>query len=104
MPVIAISVSKKVHDYYHSIQSGTRSERFNNILERHCRIFEKGHSAKSHMELETALQQQIQAREALQAIVLELQSEIETLAIKKLSIWGRILNRILSKSPEQPSQ
>ncbi len=95
MPVIAISVTKKVHDYYHSLQSGTRSERFNNILERHCRIFEKGHSAKSHMELETALQQQIQARETLQEIVLELQEEIENLrALRKFSIWDYFFRRV----------
>jgi len=38
MPVIAISVSKKVYDYYHSLRSGERSKRFRNILERHLRL------------------------------------------------------------------
>ena len=38
LPVIAISVSKKVYDYYHSLRSGERSKRFRNILERHLRL------------------------------------------------------------------
>ena len=38
MPVIAISVSKQVYDYYHSLKSGERSKRFRNILERHLRL------------------------------------------------------------------
>ena len=38
LPVIAISVSKQVYDYYHSLRSGERSKRFRNILERHLRL------------------------------------------------------------------
>ena len=38
MPVIAINVSKKVYDYYHSLKSGERSKRFRNIIERHLRL------------------------------------------------------------------
>jgi hypothetical protein len=86
MPVIAINVSKKVYDFYHGMKKGKRSMHFNNILERHCRIFEKGHSAKSQVEMETALQQQIQAKESLQSLVLELNQELEKK--NRRSLWN----------------
>lgn len=48
MPVIAINVTKKVYDAYHSIKKGKRSERMNNALERHFRL--EGNSEFNEMD------------------------------------------------------
>lgn len=71
MPVIAISVSKKVNDHYQNLKSGQRSKHFNNILERHIRLFDDGQYPRSYKELESTIAQLQRANEQLQKLVLE---------------------------------
>jgi len=70
MPVIAINVSKKVYDMYYSMKKGKRSERFNNILERHLRINENLQQPNSYQELELRIAQLQKANEKLQDLLL----------------------------------
>lgn len=78
MPVIAINVSKQVHDSYHSIKSGKRSERMNNALERHFRLV--GMTDYNDMGMES-VQLKITEREdnimKLQKLITDLHNEIE---------------------------
>ena len=90
MPVIAINVSKKVYDLYHSMKKGKRSERFNNILERHLRIGEKEIHKQSHKELETTIAQLQIANEKLTTLLFEAQKIQKTSRFKILS---RLFNR-----------
>lgn len=70
MPVIAISVTKKVSDYYNSMKKGTRSKHFSNVLERHVRLSSNmEYNGMSYEQLETVIQQREDAIENLQAII-----------------------------------
>jgi len=71
MPVIAISVSQKVNDHYQNLKSGQKSKHFNNILERHIRLFDDGQFPRSYKELESTIAQLQRANEQLQKLVLE---------------------------------
>jgi len=90
MPVIAINVSKKVYDMYHSMKKGKRSERFNNILERHLRINEHFQQPRSHAELDLTISRLQTANEKLQTLLLEAQVETRLSLIQRLS---RLFNR-----------
>ena len=59
MPVIAISVSKQVYDYYHSLKSGERSKRFRNILERHLRLQDTIYNQDKHELHDYKLENQV---------------------------------------------
>ncbi len=84
MPVIAINVSKKVYDMYHSMKKGKRSERFNNILERHLRINEQFKAPQSHAELDLTIQQLQTANAKLQTLLLEAQEITQLSLIQRL--------------------
>jgi len=75
MPIIAISVSKKVYDFYHGMKSGTRSKHFNNILERHVRLwtYQPEISKMSFDELATRNQSLLDVIETLTNDLHELQ-------------------------------
>mgnify|MGYP001586112389 CR=1 FL=1 len=75
MPVIAISVSQKVNDHYQNLKSGQKSKHFNNILERHIRLFDDGQYPRSYKELEATISQLQRANEQLQKLVLAQESD-----------------------------
>lgn len=92
MPIIAINVSKKVYDMYHNMKKGKRSERFNNILERHLRINEELTPARSHSELELKIAQLQKANEALQTLLLEAQ-DVKQASESLIQRLRRLFNR-----------
>lgn len=70
MPVIAISVTKKVSDYYNSMKKGTRSKHFSNVLERHVRLSSNmEYTGMSYEQLETVIQEREDAIDKLQVII-----------------------------------
>lgn len=86
MPVIAINVSKKVYDMYHNMKKGKRSERFNNILERHLRINQENKTPQSHAELDLVIAQLQKANAVLQdALLRALETEKKVSLIQRLS-------------------
>ena len=98
MPVIAISVSKKVYDYYHSLRSGERSKRFRNILERHLRLEDTyGQERNNYNDLKLENQQ-------LRDNILKLQARLtESLEPKKIS-WRDLIRLFLTSSRAKKQQ
>lgn len=77
MPVIAISVTKKVSDYYNSMKKGTRSKHFSNVLERHVRLSSNmEYNGLSYEQLETVIQQREDAINKLQDKITELSDKV----------------------------
>jgi hypothetical protein len=98
MPVIAISVSKKVYDYYHSLRSGERSKRFRNILERHLRLEDTyGNERNNYNDLKLENQQLRDNIEKLQARL------TEALAPKKVSLLD-LIRRFLTSNRVKKQQ
>lgn len=96
MPVIAISVSKKVYDYYHSLRSGERSKRFRNILERHLRIEDTyGQERNNYNDLKLENQTLLDNIEKLQQIITRLSQEPKKVRLRDL------IRRFLKGSPEE---
>lgn len=60
-----------MNDHYQNLKSGQRSKHFNNILERHIRLFDDGQYPRSYKELESTIAQLQRANEQLQKLVLE---------------------------------
>ena len=96
MPVIAISVSKKVYDYYHSLRSGERSKRFRNILERHLRLEDTyGMERNTFNDLKLENQTLRDNIEKLQQVITRLSEEP-----KKVSLLN-LIRRFLKGSPKE---
>ena len=102
MPVIAISVTKKVSDYYNSMKKGTRSKHFSNVLERHVRLSSNmEYQGMSYEQLETVIQQREDAIESLQTIITQLNARLSELSPEALestkksfiSMWFRLFSR-----------
>lgn len=102
MPVIAISVTKKVSDYYNSMKKGTRSKHFSNVLERHVRLSSNmEYNGMSYEQLETVIQQREDAIENLQTIITQLNARLSELSpearqgLKKsfISMWFSVFSR-----------
>jgi len=78
MPVIAISVTKMVADYYNSMKKGTRSKHFSNVLERHVRLSSNiEYESMSYQQLETVIQQREDSINNLQTIITNLNGQLE---------------------------
>ena len=94
MPVIAISVTKKVSDYYNSMKKGTRSKHFSNVLERHVRLSSNmEYNGMSYEQLETVIQQREDAIESLQVRITNMHNQIrhfETLSKRR---WYNFFHR-----------
>lgn len=99
MPVIAISVSKQVYDYYHSLKSGERSRRFRNILERHLRLQDTMHSQDKHEFHDYKLENQ-QLRDNIEKLQARL---TEALAPKKVSLKD-LIRRFLTSNRARKQQ
>ncbi len=85
MPVIAISVSKKVYDYYHSLRSGERSKRFRNILERHLRLEDTyGQERNNYNDLKLENQTLLDNIEKLQQVITRLSEEPKKVRLSDL--------------------
>ena len=100
MPVIAISVSKKVYDFYHGMKSGSRSKHFNNILERHVRLWKHQPeiSKMSFDELATRNQSLLDVIETLTNDLHTLQELQENLVkVNNLNLPSRILRWLLRR-------
>ena len=92
MPVIAISVTKKVADYYNSMKKGTRSRHFSNVLERHVRLSSNmEYTGMSYEELESVIQQREDAIMILQDKITAQGNSI--LDLKSRSLLDYILRR-----------
>lgn len=90
MPVIAISVTKMVADYYNSMKKGTRSKHFSNVLERHVRLSSNiEYESMSYQQLETVIQQREDAINNLQTIITDLNEQLETIQEVATSKWYR---------------
>ena len=77
MPVIAISVTKMVADYYNSMKKGTRSKHFSNVLERHVRLSSNiEYESMSYQQLETVIQQREDSIVKLQEKIMELSEKV----------------------------
>lgn len=98
MPVIAISVSKKVYDYYHSLRSGERSKRFRNILERHLRLEDTyGNERNNYNDLKLENQQ---LRDNIEKLQVRL---TEALTPKKVSLLD-LIRRFLTSNRVKKQQ
>lgn len=98
MPVIAISVSKKVYDYYHSLRSGERSKRFRNILERHLRLEDTyGQERNNYNDLKLENQQ-------LRDNIMKLQKRITEAHQPKKVSWRNLIPLFLSSSRVKKQQ
>jgi hypothetical protein len=98
MPVIAISVSKKVYDYYHSLRSGERSKRFRNILERHLRLEDTyGNERNNYNDLKLENQQ---LRDNIEKLQVRL---TEALTPKKVSLLD-LIHRFLTSNRVKKQQ
>jgi len=98
MPVIAISVSKKVYDYYHSLRSGERSKRFRNILERHLRLEDTyGQERNNYNDLKLENQTLRDNIMKLQEVITELHQPKK----KKASFLIRLFQRDNLKEKQQ---
>ena len=95
LPVIAISVSKKVYDYYHSLRSGERSKRFRNILERHLRLEDTyGQERNNYNDLKLENQQ-------LRDNILKLQNRITEAHKSKRKQEGFLFRLFQRDSPKE---
>lgn len=98
MPVIAISVSKQVYDYYHSLRSGERSKRFRNILERHLRVEDTyGQERNNYNDLKLENQQ---LRDNIEKLQERLTHALEP---KKVS-WRNLIRLFLTSSRAKKQQ
>ncbi|AXH78391.1 MAG: hypothetical protein [Circular genetic element sp.] len=98
MPVIAISVSKKVYDYYHSLRSGERSKRFRNILERHLRLEDTyGQERNNYNDLKLENQ-------TLRDNILKLQEVITELHQTKVDSRHWLVRLFLKDTPKEKQQ
>lgn len=78
MPVIAISVTKMVADYYNYMKKGTRSKHFSNVLERHVRLSSNmEYPSMSYQQLHTVIQQREDAINKLQTIITDLNEQLQ---------------------------
>ena len=94
MPVIAISVTKKVADYYNSMKKGTRSRHFSNVLERHVRLSSNiEYTGMSYEQLETVIQQREDAIESLQLRVTNMHDQIRHFEKLSKRRWYNFFSR-----------
>jgi len=93
MPVIAISVTKMVADYYNSMKKGTRSKHFSNVLERHVRLSSNiEYESMSYEQLETVIQQREDAINRLQTIITNLNDKISHFEKLSAKRWYHFFN------------
>ena len=94
MPVIAISVTKKVSDYYNSMKKGTRSKHFSNVLERHVRLSSNmEYTGMSYEQLETVIQQREDAIGHLQDKIMELSDKVRIME-KSIPVYKQIFRKL----------
>ena len=94
MPVIAISVTKKVSDYYNSMKKGTRSKHFSNVLERHVRLSSNmDYNGMSYEQLETVIHQREDAINNLQNKITELSEKIRIMETR-FPVYKQIFQKL----------